>query len=106
MAKEPSRQLDLEFDKQKMLLAREKILLCSSAPLCARTGKFWDSDSDSDCEGLGDADVLAQSHRRSVPSPASRPPAAAHSGKDTAPSPPSQARRKEHGSSLPSPGRV
>jgi len=44
--------------------AKEEIALLSCANLRAGMGKFWASDSDSDCEDLGDAEMLASgSHK-------------------------------------------
>ena len=46
--------------------AKEKIELLSCANLRAGMGKFWASDSDSECEDLGDAEVLASGRRESA----------------------------------------
>ncbi|KAJ1295798.1 hypothetical protein BS78_01G250300 [Paspalum vaginatum] len=74
---------------------------------CTRTGKFWDPDSDSDCDELGDADVLAQSHRRSASFQVPRHTAVESPGNGSALTPPSRTRRKAHRRSTPpSPGRV
>ncbi|WVZ60763.1 hypothetical protein U9M48_010744 [Paspalum notatum var. saurae] len=82
-------------------------LNCGDAEMTRGTGKFWDPDSDPDCEELGDADVLAQPHRRSASSQVPRHTAAAPPGNGSASTPPSQTRRKAHRRSTPpSPGRV
>lgn len=47
-------------DRAAAVMARSLVeaSICSSN-LCEGVGKFWDSSSDSECEDLGDADILA-----------------------------------------------
>ena len=65
-AKELALCYDPEKDRLKMQIAREEIALLSSANLSAGSGKFWASDSDSECEDLGDSELLASSSRAST----------------------------------------
>ena len=53
-------------DRYLLQRAREEIALLSCANLKAGMGNFWASDSDSECEDLGDAEVLASGRCVSV----------------------------------------
>lgn len=50
-----------------MAVSTQEIMLGSSSRLCEGSGKFWSSDSDLECEDLGDADALAQGVALSAP---------------------------------------
>lgn len=54
------RSINHEFGKQLMAASMPSILADPSTHLCEGSGKFWDPDSDSEYEDLGDADILAQ----------------------------------------------
>lgn len=60
------RSLDQDYSKRLMSYSKQEILLGSSAHLCEGIGKFWDFESDSECEDLGDAEALAQRVVQSV----------------------------------------
>lgn len=49
-------------DATKLLMASSmpEIMSGPSTHLCEGSRKFWNSNSDSECEDLGDADLLAQ----------------------------------------------
>ena len=53
-------------DRYMIQRAKEEIALLSCTNLRAGMGKFWASDSDSECEDLGDAEVLASGRRESA----------------------------------------
>jgi hypothetical protein len=60
-------------------------MLASAAVLRPSSGRFWDTDSDSECEDLGDAEVLRPAVSSS-PAPLQRPPAGAASSNTGLPS--------------------
>jgi hypothetical protein len=60
-------------------------MLAAAAVLRPRSGRFWDTDYDSECEDLGDAEVL-RPVVSSSPAPLQRPPTGAASSNSGLPS--------------------
>jgi hypothetical protein len=60
IAAKDSSRFDQVFGKHMMSYSNQEIMLAASTHLCEGSGKFWDSESKSEDEHLGEAETLSK----------------------------------------------